>query len=37
MATKIISMTYQLKRGTESAIEAKNPILASGEPIVVFC
>ena len=37
MATKIISMTYQLKRGSESAIEAANPILASGEPIVVFC
>ena len=37
MATKIISMTYQLKRGTESAIETKNPILASGEPIIVFC
>ena len=37
MATKIISMTYQLKRGAEAAIEAANPILASGEPIIVFC
>lgn len=37
MATKIISITYQLKRGLQSVIEAKNPILAEGEPIVIFC
>ena len=37
MATKIVSITYQLKRGLQSVIEAKNPILAEGEPIVIFC
>jgi hypothetical protein len=37
MATKVVSITYQLKRGLQSVIEAKNPILAEGEPIVVFC
>lgn len=37
MATKIVSITYQLKRGPQSVIEAKNPILAEGEPIVIFC
>ena len=37
MATKIVNITYQLKRGLQSVIEAKNPILAEGEPIVIFC
>ena len=37
MATKILSITYQLKRGEQAAIESKNPILAKGEPIVVWC
>lgn len=37
MATKIVQITYQLKRGSQSVIEAKNPILAEGEPIVIFC
>lgn len=37
MATKIVQITYQLKRGPQSVIEAKNPILAEGEPIVIFC
>lgn len=37
MATKILSITYQLKRGEQSAIEAKNPVLAKGEPIVIWC
>ena len=30
MATKIVNITYQLKRGLQSVIEAKNPILAEG-------
>lgn len=37
MATKIVRITYQLKRGPQSVIEANNPILAEGEPIVIFC
>lgn len=37
MATKIVQITYQLKRGPQSVIESKNPILAEGEPIVIFC
>lgn len=37
MATKIVNITYQLKRGLQSVIETKNPILAEGEPIVIFC
>ena len=31
------NITYKLKRGTDEALKRVNPILAAGEPIVVFC
>ena len=37
MATQIINHTYRLKRGQQQAVERANPLLDSGEPIVVFC
>ena len=30
------NITYKLKRGTDTALKRANPILAAGEPIVVF-
>ena len=37
MGTKILSLTCQVKRGKQEAFERKNPVLASGEPVVVWC
>lgn len=31
------NVTYKLKRGADEALRRLNPILAAGEPIVVFC
>lgn len=31
------NVTYKLKRGTDEALKRLNPILAAGEPVVVFC
>lgn len=33
----IIDHTYQLKGGTQEAVEFNNPLLARREPVVVFC
>ena len=33
----IIDHTYQLKGGTQEAVELNNPLLARREPVVVFC
>lgn len=33
----IINHTYQLKGGTQEAVEINNPLLARREPVVVFC
>ena len=37
MATQVQKITYQLRRGSQAVFESKNPILAAGEPVVVWC
>ena len=32
-----MSATIKLKRGTEQDLASRNPRLAKGEPIIVFC
>lgn len=34
MATHVINITYQLKRGSKEALNRVNPLLAEGEPCV---
>ncbi len=37
MATQVINHEYRLKRGAQEAVERVDPLLAAGEPLVVFC